>query len=79
MNNSEDNIVRCGNKGRHLAILDGYRLLRSNEKVIDFDMVADFKKPSWMSVQEDELGLDAFLVGDFVIRKIEQKIKSNKL
>lgn len=62
-------ILRVGEKVRHLMVLDGYRLLDNDEAVEAGDKVANIRHPGWMEIEEDDVGLFAEDVGDFVIRK----------
>lgn len=62
--------VKCGKKGRHLEVKEGYRLLNEDEIVKQGDMVAHIYKVVWQVVESDDIGLKALYVGDYCIRKI---------
>ena len=70
-------MVKCGDKGRHLAIPDNWRLLGAEEVVEKGDKVANIRALRWEALEEDadydytDVGkLAGSGVGDFVIRRI---------
>lgn len=68
----QDGLVKCGEKGRHLPIPNGWKLLGPREIVDESDKVANVRQVEWTRVESDEVGLPAEAVGDFVITLIDK-------
>lgn len=64
-------IVKCGEKGRHLQIPEGYRKMGDDEVVTIECRVANVFKVQWERVENDEIGMKAYVVGDHVITPIK--------
>lgn len=60
-------VVRVGQKGRHLAVLDGWQLVSSG-KVLKDDKFANLMTIVWQTVDADDIGQDVSDF-DFIIRK----------
>lgn len=84
MENSE-NIVKCGEKGRHLRIPDGYKLLGRDiiitEEMRDHVLVANIRDLHWEQLYDDDIGFKADLIGDHVIIEMtdEEKMTTGRI
>lgn len=64
--------IKVGEKGRHMEIPEGWRLLKPDEIVEKGDKVANVRQFYWMEAEVDEdIGFPASHA-DFVIRKIDE-------
>lgn len=66
-------IVKCGEKGRHLEIPEGYQELSKNvvvtEQMAPNCLVADIVHLCWIPLDEEDIGMRAYVIGDHVIEK----------
>ena len=66
--------IKVGEKGRHMEIPEGWRLLEPNEIVERGDKVANVRQFYWMEAEVDEdIGFPASY-SDFVIREINESL-----
>jgi hypothetical protein len=63
-------LLKIGDKGRHIIMPDGFRLMDPDEKVVPGCMVANLYTAEWE--QPDEMDFDeaALFCGDVVVIKI---------